>query len=586
MSSQTAPIGSRALLPLLVALVVPSAHRGTAAELTGSFADIAAGSDINLTVVGALDWVHWGLYTETSVNRKANVPPFIGDFVVVGASNGFTAAYQYADNYNGYSWSDGTPVAAVTNTPTGLWAYGVPNQGSGFELTVPADTHVRTLQVFVGVYHGKGEFQASLSDDSAAPYSDSSLTNPRGNGPGGVYAVTYAAASAGQTLRIGWTLLPGSGAADANVTLQAAALTSSGANNPPYVTLTSPAAYASFPAPANVTLEATAMDVDGAISKVEFFEGTNKLGEASAAPYTFDWRGVPKGQYSLCAKATDNLGGSSACKPVEVFVHTTNGTLSAGVALPPSSVDLTSEGTADWIHWGHTNANCVNRKAGIVGQISSFTKIGSALVSGYSDNVTGYSWSDGTPTLAVSGTHHGVFSTGVTNGFALTVPADTPPRTLKVYVGLYGAEGRFLAYLSDLSAAAFVDTSLSNVYGSSYAVYTLNFAAASVGRTLNLRYTSRNLFDQTYGNVTLQAATLVGEPGPQPVTLLNPQRVGAGFRFSFLSETARTYTAQFTPSLNPTNWQTFAIVAGGGTVVTITNQTGSDPQRHYRVRTE
>jgi hypothetical protein len=103
---------------------------------------------------------------------------------------------------------------------------------------------------------------------------------------------------------------------------------------------------------------------------------------------------------------------------------------------------------------------------------------------------------------------------------------------------------------------------------------------------LNLRYTSQNLFDQTYGNVTLQAATLGSGTGPQPVTLLNPQCDGTGFSFSFLSETARTYTAQFTPSLNPIQWQDFTNLPGNGAVITITNRIGSAPQCQYRVRTE
>jgi len=681
MSCQSKTTVASAWLFFLVAGIVAGGLRAQGATLAGSFSGIAQGSNVNLTAVGVLDWVHWGLYTDTSVNRKANVVPFIGDFTVVGNTNGFLAVYQYADNFNGYSWSDGTPIGAVTNTPTGVWAYGAPNLGSGFELTAPADTNARTLQVFVGVFRGRGSFQASLSDGSAAPYSNSALANLQGNGPGGVYTITYAAGSAGQTLHIRWTLSQGT-APDANVTLQAAALTSSGANNPPFVALTSPTPYASFAALASVALQATAADVDGAITHVEFFEGTNKLGQSTTAPYTFDWNDVSKGHYVVCAKATDNRGATSECKPVEIFVHTADGTLSSSVAQPPASVDLTSEGSTDWIHWGYTNASSVNRKAGFPLQISTFTKIGHAPVQGYSDNYTGYSWSDGTPIVAAVATHAGICSTGVTNGFALTVPADTSARTVRVYVGLYGAEGSFLAYVSDLSGPAYFDTSLSNVYGNSYAVYTLTFAAASAGQTLNLRFTSRNLFDQTYGNVTLQAATLAGgtiisnqlptvvltnppndavfvaptnllleatasDPdgfvakvefyngttklgestsgpyslvwsnGPagnytltaratdnlggtatsapvsisvqsplQPVTLLNPKMIGTDFSFSFSSQTGCTYTAQFTPSLNPTNWQDFTNLPGNGAVVTITNQSGSAPQRYYRVRTD
>jgi len=64
-----------------------------------------------------------------------------------------------------------------------------------------------------------------------------------------------------------------------NVTLQSAALTATHANNPPYVTPGSPADSATFNAGGNVTLAASATDFDGSVAKVEFLQGTTKLGE-------------------------------------------------------------------------------------------------------------------------------------------------------------------------------------------------------------------------------------------------------------------------------------------------------------------
>src|SRR5206468_3247773 len=142
------------------------------------------------------DWVHSGLYTGTSPDRKAGVAPLISDFTLLDATNGFAYVYQFADNYNGYAWSDGTPSAAVTNTTTGVWAYGVPAAGSGFLITAPADTTLRTLSVYVGAFAAAGKFEASLSDNSAAAYA-SSFTN-QSNGESRAYSITYAAQSAGQ----------------------------------------------------------------------------------------------------------------------------------------------------------------------------------------------------------------------------------------------------------------------------------------------------------------------------------------------------------------------------------------------------
>jgi hypothetical protein len=118
-----------------------------------------------------------------------------------------------------------------------------------------------------------------------------------------------------------------------------------------------------------------------------------------------------------------------------------------------------------------------------------------------------------------------VFVFGEESGFALALPADTTVRTAKVYVGLYGAVGEFQAWLGDFSAQPYVDTSLDNVFDSSYAVYTLTYAAASAGKTLHIRYRPRLLYDGEFGNVTLQAVTLVGAGGgnlPPSVSITNP----------------------------------------------------------------
>lgn len=55
-------------------------------------------------------------------------------------------------------------------------------------------------------------------------------------------------------------------------------------NNPPFVAITSPANNAAFTAGSNITLQANAVDNDGTIAKVEFFQGSAKLGEESSSP--------------------------------------------------------------------------------------------------------------------------------------------------------------------------------------------------------------------------------------------------------------------------------------------------------------
>lgn len=91
-------------------------------------------------------------------------------------------------------------------------------------------------------------------------------------------------------------------------------------NQSPTVTLTAPASGTSVPAVATIVIEATASDSDGTISKVEFYNGATKLGEATAPPYRYTWSNVPEGTYPLTAKARDNRLATTVSEPAIVSV--------------------------------------------------------------------------------------------------------------------------------------------------------------------------------------------------------------------------------------------------------------------------
>ena len=92
------------------------------------------------------------------------------------------------------------------------------------------------------------------------------------------------------------------------------------ANALPIVTVTSPANNAIFPPLPTVEIQANASDTDGTVAKVEFYEGSSKLGEAANAPYHFTWSNVPAGNYRLIARAIDNLGAASDSAAVNITV--------------------------------------------------------------------------------------------------------------------------------------------------------------------------------------------------------------------------------------------------------------------------
>jgi hypothetical protein len=150
-------------------------------------------------------------------------------------------------------------------------------------------------------------------------------------------------------------------------------------NSAPAVNLTQPAAGALFYAPATVNLAATATD-DGAVSKVEFFNGATKLGEDLSAPYTYAWTGVGAGTYSVTARATDNTAKTTTSAPVSVLVRTPN-------AAPTVSITSPANG-AVFGFWATVtiNANAADSD-GTVAKVEFFrnnTKIGEDPTAPYS----------------------------------------------------------------------------------------------------------------------------------------------------------------------------------------------------------
>ena len=89
-------------------------------------------------------------------------------------------------------------------------------------------------------------------------------------------------------------------------------ITDNGSSTPTVsVTITNPDEGQSFTAPASITISATASVSEGSITKVEFYNGTTKLGEDATSPYSYSWTNVSAGNYSLKAKAIDGEGNSA-----------------------------------------------------------------------------------------------------------------------------------------------------------------------------------------------------------------------------------------------------------------------------------
>lgn len=82
-------------------------------------------------------------------------------------------------------------------------------------------------------------------------------------------------------------------------------------NTPPVVSLTAPADQSTFAAPGPINVSASATDIDGSIAKVDFYASGFLIGTVTNLPYQVVWSNVLSGNYTLTARATDNIGNAT-----------------------------------------------------------------------------------------------------------------------------------------------------------------------------------------------------------------------------------------------------------------------------------
>ncbi|MFM1768145.1 MAG: hypothetical protein RJA22_674 [Verrucomicrobiota bacterium] len=122
-------------------------------------------------------------------------------------------------------------------------------------------------------------------------------------------------------------------------------------NLPPAVALVSPtpAPDTTLPLGGGLTLAANASDPDGYVARVEFYLGTNKLAEVSAAPYMVNLGNLPAGYHVFTARAIDGCGAVRSSAPVPVRVGT-------AVMVPPGTTwRFLDNGSDQGTNWQKTD---------------------------------------------------------------------------------------------------------------------------------------------------------------------------------------------------------------------------------------
>jgi hypothetical protein len=145
----------------------------------------------------------------------------------------------------------------------------------------------------------------------------------------------------GQVLDIGFNgLYSGSNVAPTAFAINGVACV--GPNTPPSIALTAPAPGSTFTAPATVGFAADAADPGGSVARVDFLAGTAVVGSDTTSPYSFSWTNVPAGNFSLTARAVDDLGASTVSAPVGITVAPNTG---PAIVVQPGTVNVPEGGT-------------------------------------------------------------------------------------------------------------------------------------------------------------------------------------------------------------------------------------------------
>ncbi|GLY03927.1 MULTISPECIES: hypothetical protein [Actinoplanes] len=158
---------------------------------------------------GTRDWVHFGLSSATSVNRRAGGTGEIKGLGGVGERG------RYDNNPETFRWIGGTPTSFVGATTTGL--YTCDSDGT-FTLSVAATPSRRTLRLYAGVWMARARLTATVAGRTAT----AELENREAISTA-QWVIRFQAA-AGQTLRLTWATTAQFHPSCGNIDIQAVTL--------------------------------------------------------------------------------------------------------------------------------------------------------------------------------------------------------------------------------------------------------------------------------------------------------------------------------------------------------------------------
>jgi hypothetical protein len=159
-------------------------------------------------------------------------------------------------------------------------------------------------------------------------------------------------------------------ATDNNGGISKAAITVTVTNTLPTISIVAPTNNSSFPFATDMEFKVNAVDADGNVTKVEYFNGTTKIGESTSTPFSFIWKNIPLGTYTITAKATDNIGGTATSLPIQFSITNTppvvnitaplnNAKFSPGANITIAATATDGDGTITKVEFFYNSTNLI-----------------------------------------------------------------------------------------------------------------------------------------------------------------------------------------------------------------------------------
>jgi hypothetical protein len=114
---------------------------------------------------------------------------------------------------------------------------------------------------------------------------------------------------------------------------------------PPEVEIVSPVSGTKIVGPTNVIIQVDAYDLDGQLTRLDFYQGALLLGSLTNNFGSFTWRNAPLGSYTLTVVATDNLGAVRTSLPVPLLIdipRPANDSFAQRLVLEGTAISLVS----------------------------------------------------------------------------------------------------------------------------------------------------------------------------------------------------------------------------------------------------